>query len=377
LRIAIDARLILPHMTGIGRYLIGLLTGMQQVDSTDALQIWVQQELPDHHTVWSLNGGRFQIDRVLLRHMDWRAQWVLPRLLRQNPPDLLHYPHFDLPWFTPGKVVLTIHDLKYIRQPVFFHSAARLKHLVMRTMLLHASRRAQAIIVHSRFTAQDLVQRLSIDAEKIYTIPLGVDERFFQKCSAPELDKVRKQYRLPDQYLLTVAERRPHKNLSSLIQAFAHFRKTHRHPLRLVIVGKAYAGYREPQILAENLGVADQVDFLDYVKEPDLPALYQMADVFILLSLYEGFGLPILEAMASGVPVIASNCTALPEVVGENGLLVNPREPQAIAETLHSLLSTQSLREELSCKGHIWAQHFTWQRCAEQTLACYHQAGAG
>ncbi len=377
MRIAIDARLILPHMTGIGRYLIGLLTGMQQVHLTDALQIWVQQELPDHHMVWSLNGDRFRINRVPLRHMDWRAQWVLPRILRQNPPDLLHYPHFDLPWFTPGKVVLTIHDLKYISQPDFFLSAARLKHLAMKTMLLHAAHRAQAIIVDSRFTAQDLVQRLRIDAEKIHPIPLGVDERFFQKYSAPELDKVRKQYRLPDQYLLTVAERRPHKNLSGLIQAFALYRKTNRHPLHLVIVGKAYADYREPQILAEKLGVADQIHFLDYIKDAALPALYQMADVFILLSLYEGFGLPILEAMASGVPVIASNCTALPEVVGENGLLVNPREPQAVAEALHTLLSTQSLHEDLSCKALIWAQHFTWQRCAEHTIECYHQAGAG
>lgn len=375
MHIAIDARLILPHMTGIGRYLTGLLAGLCETCQADSLQVWVQSQLPDDHAVWSLNGSQMRISRVPLRHMDWRAQWVLPSLLRQNSPDLLHYPHFDLPWFTPGKVVLTIHDLKYISQPGYFLGAARLKQLAMKTMLLHAARRAKSIIVDSQYTAQDLSRRLKIEKEKIHAIPLGVETRFFQKCSPHELDQVRKQYRLPEQYLLTVAERRPHKNIHGLIQAFALFRQMSNLPQRLVIAGKSYVDYHGPQILVEKLGLVDQVQFLDYVEDADLPALYQMADVFLLLSFYEGFGLPVLEAMASGVPVIASNSTALREVVGKNGLLVDPREPQAAAEALYSLLTTEHLREELSCEAQMWAQQFSWRRCAEQTLACYHQVG--
>lgn len=376
MRVAIDARLILPYMTGIGRYLTGLLTGLRDTCQTDLLQVWVQSNLPDDHAVWSLNGGGLRINRIPLRHMDWRAQWVLPRILSQDPPDLLHYPHFDLPWFTPGRVVLTIHDLKYISQPSYFLGAAHLKHLVMKTMLLHATRRAQAIMVDSLFTAQDLTRRLEIKTEKIHIIPLAVDGRFFQKCSPQELEQVRRRYHLPQQYLLTVAERRPHKNLPGLIQAFALFRQSSNLPQRLVIAGKAYTDYLEPQMMVEKLGLVNQVQFLDYVEDADLPALYQMAEVFLLLSFYEGFGLPILEAMASGTPVIASNSTALPEVVGENGLLVNPSEPKAAAEALHSLMTKESLHEALSLKAQLWAQQFTWRRCAEQTLACYHKVGA-
>lgn len=376
MRVTIDARLILPQMTGIGRYLIGLLGGLREVLYADQLQAWVQNGLPDDHAVWSLNGGQVRISPIPLRHMDWRAQWTLPLMLHQNSSDLLHYPHFDLPWFTPGKVVLTIHDLKYISQASFLLGAARLKSTMMKTMLLHAARQAQAVIVDSQFTALDMTQRMKIEAQKIHVIPLGVDERFFRKCHPQELEQVRKRYRLPEQYLLTVGERRPHKNLINLILAFALFQNTSRLSQRLVIAGKAYADYREPQKLVEKLGLMNQVHFLDYVDDDDLPALYQMADAFVLLSYFEGFGLPVLEAMASGTPVIASNCTALPEVVGENGLLVDPRDPQAVSEALHSLLTTESLREELTRKAHIWAQQFTWRRCAEQTLACYHQVGA-
>jgi glycosyltransferase involved in cell wall biosynthesis len=375
LRVTLDARLILPQMTGIGRYLMGLLGGMQEVLYADQLQVWVQNGLPSDHAVWSLNGGQVRISRIPLHHMDWRAQWTLPLMLHQNSPDLLHYPHFDLPWFTPGKVVLTIHDLKYISQAGFLLGAARLKSIVMKTMLLHAARSAQAVIVDSQFTAQDLMQRMKIEAEKIHVIPLGVNERFFRKCHPQVLEQVRKRYRLPEQYLLTVGERRPHKNLINLIQAFALYQKTSRLSQRLVIAGKAYADYREPQKLVEKLRLVDQVHFLDYVDDADLPALYQMADAFVLLSYYEGFGLPVLEAMASGALVIASNCTALPEVAGENALLVDPRDPQAVSEALHLLLTTESLCEELTRKAQIWAQQFTWRRCAEQTLDCYHQVG--
>ncbi len=161
MHIAIDARLILPQMTGIGRYLTGLLAGLRETCQADSLQVWVQSQLPDDHAVWSLNGSQMRISRVPLRHMDWRAQWVLPNMLRQNSPDLLHYPHFDLPWFTPGKVVLTIHDLKYICQPGYFPGAARLKQLAMKAMLLVAARRAQAVIVVSHFTGQDVSQQFT------------------------------------------------------------------------------------------------------------------------------------------------------------------------------------------------------------------------
>ncbi|HSQ27037.1 MAG TPA: glycosyltransferase family 1 protein [Anaerolineales bacterium] len=373
MQFAMDARLILPQMTGIGRYLMGLISGMRSVCHTDQGQIWLQRDLPDDHPVWQMDGGPLSLKRLPVRHMDWRAQWVLPQWTHKESPDLVHYPHIDLPWFTPGKFVLTIHDLKYISQPGFFRRAGWAKHLLMKTMMHHAAKHAQAVLTDSQFTANDLTKRLKVDPHKIYTIPLGVDEQFFRKLTDQDLNLVRRKYRLPEKYLLTVGERRPHKNLCGLIRAFALFQKTAKRAYQLVIAGKPYAEYQEPQILVEELRLGDCVFFLDYVEETDLPALYQMASIFLLLSYYEGFGLPILEAMASGVPVIASNCSALPEVVGEHGLLVDPGDAEATVDALHTILTSDSLRNELTQNAITWAQTFTWQSCAAQTLELYHQ----
>ena len=241
--------------------------------------------------------------------------------------------------------MLTIHDLKYISQPGFFRRAGRAKHMLMKTMMRHAANHAQAVLTNSQFTADDLTKRFKVDPYKIHTIPLGVGEQFFQNLTNQKLEPVRRKYRLPEKYLLTVGERRPHKNLCGLIRAFAHFQKTAQQAYQLVIAGKPYAEYQEPQILVEELGLGGCVFFLDYVEDADLPALYQMASVFLILSFYEGFGLPILEAMASGVPVIASNCSALPEVVGDHGLLVDPGDAEATAHALDTILTSDSLRD--------------------------------
>lgn len=372
MRYTLDARLILPQMTGIGRYLFGLMDGMREVCHTDQLQVWLQSDISDRHPVWQLNSGQVNICRTPLRHMDWRAQWLIPQMLRRDPPDLLHYPHFDLPWLTPGKIVLTIHDLKYIRQPSYFRGAAALKAFVMKATLLQAVRRAQAILVDSQFTARDLVQ-LNVAAHKIHAVPLGVGKQFFQRCSAAQLSAVRQRYCLPENYILTVGERRPHKNLSGMIQAFARFQASCRVPYQLVIVGKPYAHDQTPQMLVEKIGISDRVKFLDYVQDDDLPALYQMSSAFLLLSFYEGFGLPVLEAMASGAPVIASDSTALPEVVGQHGCLVNPSDPEATAEALRSVLTPDAYPEEKLDQARQWAQTFTWQRCAAHTLQIYQQ----
>ena len=373
MQFAMDARLILPHMTGIGRYLMGLISGIRSVCHTDQGQIWLQRDLPDDHPVWQMDGGPLSLKRLTVRHMDWRAQWVLPQWTQRESPDVVHYPHIDLPWFTPGKFVLTIHDLKYINQPGFFRRAGQTKHLLMKTMMRHATKHAQAVLTDSQFTADDLTKRLKVDPHKIYTIPLGVGEQFFQNLTNQELNLVRRKYRLPEKYLLTVGERRPHKNLCGLIRAFAHFQKTAQQAYHLVIAGKPYAEYQEPQILVEELGLGGCVFFLDYVEDADLPALYQMASAFLLLSYYEGFGLPILEAMASCVPVIASNCSAIPEVVGQHGLLVDPGDPEATAHALDTILTSDSLRDKLINIARTWAQTFTWQSCAAQTLELYHQ----
>lgn len=375
MHIIVDARLVLPYMTGIGRYLLGLISRMQAELQDDQLEIWLQQALPANHQVWAMNSTKIQTRQIPIKHMDPRAHWLIPRMLSQTPADLFHYPHFDLPWFTAGKSVITIHDLKYIRHPEFFQKGAWYKHILLKIMLTHALSGAKKILTGSQFTAQEIQEVFGINSSKIQVTPYGVDERFFRHLSSEALARVQHKYQLPEKHALVVGERRPHKNLTSLIKAFNIFHKKNNLPLSLVIAGKAYAGYREPEELVGKLGLEHQVHFLDYVEDHDLPAIYQNASLFIMLSQYEGFGLPILEAMASGVPVIAANLTALPEVVGEAGILVDPGDPGVVAFAMHSLLAESALRETFIAKGKVRAGQFTWENCAQQTLQVYHSLG--
>jgi len=410
MRIVIDGRLILNRQTGIGRYLLGLLGGFQALGCTDAIEVWLHKDLAQGHPLRQLDAPKFTLRRTPLRHMDPLAQVWAPGELLRSRPDVYHYPHFDLPWLAPGRVVLTIHDLKYLSRAEFFVKKSQLKRLVMQTLLAHAVKKAQQVIAVSQFSADDLQKRLNVAQRKIRVIPHGVDARFFRRCSADELERLRQKFRLAPQYLLFVGERRPHKNLTGLIHAFAVLQKMG-NPAQLVIAGKAYADYQQPQQLAESLGLAQQVRFLDYVAEADLPGLYQAASLFTLLSNYEGFGLPLLEAMASGTPVVAANCTALPEVVGDAGVLVQPIGAEAVPEIWRQtddnqtndwilqrpdnakaagrlrlsdnaeaaatvflrLLEPTPEREALIGRGLERAAQFSWAACAQRTLDVYHE----
>lgn len=397
MRIVIDGRLILNQQTGIGRYLLGLLGGIQELGCTDAIEVWLHKDLAEDHPLWQLSAPNIALRRTPLRHMDALAQAWAPGELLRNRPDVYHYPHFDLPWLAPGRVVLTIHDLKYLSNSDFFVKKGRLKRLVMRRLLAHALKKAQQVIAVSQFSTDDLEKRLNLERRKIRVIPHGVDARFFQRCRVDELERLRQKYRLAPQYLLFVGERRPHKNLTGLIHAFSLLQKMGS-PAQLVIAGKAYAGYQQPEKLAERLGLAQQVRFLDYVDEADLPGLYQAASLFTLLSHYEGFGLPVLEAMASGTPVVAANCTALPEVVGDAGVLVQPVEVETTGALMHRtndggatagnlrrpdndeaaaafrlLLAPTPERKALIRRGLERAAQFSWTACAQRTLAVYHE----
>lgn len=374
LHILLDGRLILAQQTGISRYLLGFLSGLKEIPCDDELDVWLQRDLPAEHPVWSLGASHIHLHRIPLKHMDWRAQWWAPLRIRQSKPDLYHYPHFDLPWLVLGKILLTLYDLKYLHRPDYFHKNSQFKGLVYRLMLENAVKKARRILTISHYSALDLVDKLGVDLQKIRVVSMGVDNRFHQRCSQAKLDWIRQKYHLAPGYLLFVGERRPHKNLLQLVRAFAMLQKTVKDS-QLVIAGKSYADYQAPQALVEQLGLSRYVRFLDYVPEGQLPALYQAAGVFCLLSDYEGFGLPVIEALASGVPVVAAERTALPEVLGEAGTLVDPSDPESVASAISRLLLDKPRRQNQIQLGLARARHFTWEKCARQTLDVYHEVG--
>lgn len=372
--IVIDGRMILPHMTGVGRYLLGLCAGLNELAGDERIELWLQTGLPRDHPVWGLAGKRIRLRIITAAHMSLRGQWELPAALRRARPDLLHYPHFDLPWLVTGPVVATLHDLKYIARPDFFPSGGRLRRWAILVMTRHTLRRAHRVVAPSQSTADDLRQWLDAPVEKLRVIPEGVDESYFDPARPEDLTDLRQRYGLEEPFILFVGERRPHKNLEGTLRAFDLFHRRATPEYHLVIAGRPYPGCQQPEALAQSLGLADRVHFIDQVADSDLPLLYRAADALILLSHYEGFGLPVLEAMACGTPVVVSNTTSLPEVVGEAGLQAPPDQPEQAAEALLQVIPGGGERERCIAQGHEWSREFTWKRCARQTLEVYHEA---
>ncbi len=374
MRIVIDGRMILPQMSGIGRYLISLSRALRDLGEDTSFELWLQEDLSIDHPARKLASDNFQVRVLPVKHMSLSGQWQIPFEAARSRADLLHFPHFDLPWATPGRVVATIHDLKYIAHPEFFPQFEETKRLAMQLMIAFTCRRAQLISCDSKWTAQDLHARQGVPLNKLRVVTLGVDERFFQPATPDAIQDLRHRYHLDQPFVLFVGERRPHKNLIGLLKAFAVFKRLTSQPYQLVIAGRSYADYKEPEKITKQFGLSDAVIFLDYIAEFDLPILYQAAEAFILLSYYEGFGLPILEAMASGTPVLAADCTALPEVVGQAGILVGPDNPELAAEALRQIVCAGAQREQMISLGSERARQFTWERCAQKTLEIYREA---
>jgi glycosyltransferase involved in cell wall biosynthesis len=249
----------------------------------------------------------------------------------------------------------------------------RSKRFLTRLLVRQTVQRSQRIIIVSQHTASDAVRLLNADPQKLRVIPHGVEERFFQPGAPGEAEMLRTRYGLNAPYILFVGERRPHKNLPGLIQSFAHFQRLTPATYQLVIAGKCYGDYQAPEKLVEHLRLETQVRFIDALPDADLPALIRNAAACALLSLYEGFGLPLLEAMACGTPVVASNLTSLPEVAGEAALLVAPDNPLQAAEALQQAAGDGPVRSELIQRGLARAHLFTWQRCAQMTSQVYRE----
>jgi glycosyltransferase involved in cell wall biosynthesis len=374
MRVIIDGRLIVPHMTGVGRYLLGLCHGLAALGYAETFELWLQSSLPSNHPAWELGKSGILLKRTHYAHMSPYGQLRLPLDLLRASPDLLHYPHFDLPWLTPGRIVVTIHDLKYVAYPRFFPRLGQLRSLVIRVMTMYALRRAQLAIVDSAATARDAQQLLKASPQKLRIVPLGVEARFFVQQDAKELEHLLHRYRISQPYILFVGERRPHKNLRGLLQAFAHFLRMSPTPCQLVIAGQRYAPYQEPEQIAETLSIADHVRFLEHVSDFDLPGLYRAASAFVLLSYYEGFGLPVLEAMASQTPVVVSNRASLPEVAGDAAWIVSPDDAEQAVQALYAAIFDEALRSERIQRGLAWARQFTWENTARLTYQIYQEA---
>ncbi len=303
-----------------------------------------------------------------------RVQWVrgeqtlLPRLAAREGVDLVHSLASTAPLWGRFRRVVTVHDLIYARFP---EAHAGLRDKGMRVLVPQAARRSHRVIADSRSTRDDLVELLGVRSDRIDVVPLGLGG-VRREAPLPERE-VRARFGLGERrVVLSLSAKRPHKNLLALIGALAMI-PVERRPL-LVLPG--YPTWHEAELRARAAaaGVTEDVCFLGWLSGEELEGLWALVEAFVFPSLYEGFGLPVLEAMARGVPVTCSNASSLPEVAGEAALLFDPRDEPAIAGALRQLLDDRALREDLRLRGLARVAEFTWERTARLTLESYRRA---
>lgn len=361
-RIGFDARYINDRYHGIGRYAFQILESLIAASPEYTFVIFRGND-PDSRFDWNSLASWSNVEvQPGPRSLYWPQEQILwPWLFHKNRIDLFHSPYFVAPMIATQPCIITVHDLIFDRYPEYMPFSWSRPYY--RLLMKMSTRQAHRIISVSRATAQDLEHYYNIPLHKIQIIPEGVDTGFKTCNEQHQVTSIRHHYNLEKSYILTVGARRPHKNLSSLVEAFAGLLPDFNHDL--VFVGPADRRFPdEARNAVARLGIQARVHFLDWVPEEDLPALYSQADLVVLPSLIEGFGLPALEAMACGTAVIAADNSSFPEVIGSAGLLVNPHDVEIMRNSIARLLADPSLRLSLSQAGRHRATHFTWDTAA-------------
>jgi glycosyltransferase involved in cell wall biosynthesis len=262
------------------------------------------------------------------------------------------------------RTLVTVHDLSYVRVPECFPDV--LKNYLNRAVP-RALRRADLVLADAASTERDLQDVYGLPPDRIKVLYSGVDERFCEQVPEADRARVRQKYGLRDPYLLSVSTIQPRKNYVRLIEAFAQVVSNGAN-LKLVISGGKGWMYDDVYATVERLGLGERVVFTGFTPDEDLPALYAMATLFVYPSLYEGFGLPVAEAMACGVPVVSSNASSLPEVAGDAALYFDPRDVDAMARSVRGALADESLRRDLRERGLQQVRQFSWERAAGELL---------
>ncbi len=357
--IGIDAsRSVAQERTGTENYSLNLIRHLLTLGS-------------DHHYRLYFNRPptyNLQPTTCNLRIIPFPRLWTHLRLsweMARRPPDLLFVPAHVLPVVHPHRSVVTVHDLGYLYYP---EAHRLLDRVYLDLSTRYNARAATHLIADSSATKRDLIERYGIESDKITVVYPGYDSTVFQPVRDEEaIEAVKARYDIAGDYILFVGTLQPRKNLIRLMEAFSNIQPPISN-IQLVIAGKKGWLYREIFQQVEKLGLEGKVVFTGYVPEGDLPALLSGARLFAFPSLYEGFGLPVLEAMACGTPVVCSNVSSLPEVAGDAALLVDPLDVEGLTMAMEHILGDESLRAELIERGFEQVRKFSWERCARETL---------
>ncbi|MBU1992373.1 MAG: glycosyltransferase family 1 protein [Patescibacteria group bacterium] len=366
MKIGIDCRMYSPAFTGIGRYVLELTENLFKLDKQNEYVLFFNN--PEYKYFKPPNE---RVKKVLVDagHYSFAEQTTFLKKLNKEKLDLMHFTHFNAPLLYNKPFIVTIHDLTLTLFPGqkmtnFTHRMAY--HAVIK----HAVKKAKHVIAVSNNTKNDLGKFLKADTNKVSVVYEGIAPEF-KPIKGHKLELVRGKYDIQKPFLLYTGVFRSHKNLVNLVKAFAVIRKNYKLDIQLVITGREDKYYPEVKNTIEQLGLQNEIVMPGLVPEEDLISLYSTATIYVFPSLYEGFGLPPLEAMQCGTPVVCSNASCMPEVCGDAVLFFNPNDLSDIAEKVHTLYKDKNLQKKLIKKGLEHVQKFSWEKMAKETLKLY------
>ncbi len=372
-RVLFDARVIQDHFPGIGRYAFHLLDALAPLWEGDLLALVNPNAVNTRYDLALLDRHpNLHLIPTPLGIFHWRSQTHLPRLLAHLAPDLMHFPYYVRPLWAPGPTILNLHDVIPRRFPQYFPRLTRWKIEIIQRLAIH---RSQAFVTATQAAAHDFAHFYQVPLDRIAIIPYAPDPRFHPRPPAA-LAEFRQQRNLPARYALYLGANKPHKNLPHLVQAWRKVVDAYPEA-HLVIAGHWDPRYPHARVLTQSLRLTQHVHFLGPVPGESLPWLYAAAHLFVFPSLYEGFGLPVLEAMASGVAVVCSRAPGLSEVAGEAARTFEPMDVEAMAQALIAVWANESLRAQLRDAGLARATQFTWPQVARRTAQTYHRVLQG
>lgn len=376
MKVSLELQPCLRTKSGIGIYSYEISKALQSINNLeligDVFNFRDKRNIENYISDINFNINTCKVLTYGVYRRIWKYIPIKYNNLFDDKSDIYHFFDYIVPPRVKGKVVTTIHDLTYELYPSMVEKKTLNR---IKKGIQYSIDRADKIITISESSKRDIINILNVDEHNIDIVPPGVDYNLFNKSyKESEKQGIRLKYKLPEKYILYMGTLEPRKNIESIVKAFDLFKKENdlnSKDIKLVIAGKKGWMFETIFDLVTKLNLGEDIVFTDYVDEIDKPIIYGMAKLFIFPSIYEGFGIPVVEAMAASVPVITSNISSLPEVAGDAAIMVQPRDSVSIAEYMNKILSDEVFSLELIKKGHIQAQKFTWEASALRLYEIY------
>lgn len=373
MKICIDIRSLTMPKTGVGYYTNNLINSILYLDQENEYNLFYYNFFNRKYE-FDIDGNRVsskEIKFIPQRVFNFVWRYIdFPKLdTIVGKMDLFHFPNFTMMPVKKGKVVITVHDLSFMRYP-HFTEPKNLK--LLKRLFVKSIHRADLIFADSEFTKRDIIDVYHIDENKIQTVYLGVDNKFNANITLSEIEKVKEKYFLPDKYIFYVGTLEPRKNIPALLNAYKLLKERNKGlPYKLVIVGMKGWLYNKIFQDIQKLQLENDIIFTGYVEDNDLHLIYSGGSLLVYPSFYEGFGFPVIEAMACGIPVVCSDKTSLPEVAGDASIFCSTDDYEEISIKIEQVLSDKQLKKEMVNKGFQQARKFTWEKTAKTVLSSY------